>query len=90
MRPPIEASVSAFSNEIVDSDMRPRAYRLHHGLGTYLRNRYRHGGLLALFRWSRSQLAEVNHLDDLSEPILYEIWRVLRTPVPEIRGRGSE
>ena len=63
-------------------------YRLHHGLGTYIRNQFRQGGLPALFRWSRSQLSVVNHFDDLSGPILREIWRVLRTS-SESTGSGT-
>jgi len=47
-------------------------------LGMDIRNRIRHGEIPALFRWSSAQLPEKIHFDDLSGPILKEIWRVLR------------
>jgi len=52
--------------------------RLHHGLGTGIRNRFRAGSLPALLRWSCSQAPDPQHLDDMSWPILMEIWRTLR------------
>lgn len=52
---------------------------LHHGLGTLIRNRFRHGELRALLRWSRIQVrAGAGHLDDLSGPVMLEAWRVLK------------
>lgn len=51
---------------------------LHHGLGMYIRNQIRHNRLSALFRWSRTQVPEhVKHLDDVTFPILVEVWRVV-------------
>ena len=53
---------------------------MHHGLGTHIRNRHRHGELRELFLWSRSQINdEVRSLDDLSWPILVTVWTSLRS-----------
>ena len=57
--------------------------RLHHGLGTLIRNRIRAGELGALVRWSRDQTgAEARSFDDLSWPILVAVWTALR-PSPD-------
>lgn len=59
---------------------RERVISLHRTLGRWIRNRYRSGEFVALFRWSRSQLPDhLRSMDDLSEPILVEIWRILRS-----------
>jgi len=53
--------------------------RLHFGLGTWIRNQMRHGKMKALLRWSRTQVPERPHFDDLSWPILVEVWKTLRS-----------
>lgn len=54
-------------------------FHLHFGLGTYIRNQIRQGEFPALFRWSQTQLPElIGDLDDLTEPILLEIWRLVQ------------
>ncbi|HEX3755269.1 MAG TPA: hypothetical protein VHV26_09355, partial [Rhizomicrobium sp.] len=54
--------------------------RLHHGVGTRVRNDFRGNKLPALRRWAHSQLPESSALsfDALSYPILAEIWRALK------------
>jgi hypothetical protein len=53
--------------------------RLHHGLGTRIRNRIRHNELKALFRWSRAQVpGGLGHLDHLAWPIVEEVWNQLQ------------
>ena len=55
--------------------------RLHHGFGTYIRNQIRAGELRALFRWSRTQVpVDVRHFDDVTWPIVMEVWRTVKAP----------
>ena len=59
---------------------RNHVIRLHHGLGTLIRNRFRAGELRALFLWSRSQTSDEDRsLDGLSWPILVAVWTILRS-----------
>ena len=59
---------------------REQVISLHFTLGMWIRNRYRSGEFAALFRWSRSQLPDdLRSMDDLSEPILLEIWSILQS-----------
>lgn len=69
---------------------RDHLFQLHHGLGTFIRNRHRAGELKALFRWSRGQTdAEARSLDDLSWPILVAVWTALRlSPEEEVAVCG--
>jgi hypothetical protein len=64
---------------------------LHHGFGMGVRNEIRAGGLWALFRWSQTQVPhDVHHFDNVTWPIIYEVWKTLRlsvVPTPgQIRG----
>lgn len=56
--------------------------QLHHGLGTGIRNQFRHNKIPALFKWSKSQTPDAKHLDDFSMPVIAEIWKTLRA-MPE-------
>src|SRR5215471_6092949 len=57
----------------------PAGSDFHFGLGTWIRNQMRHGKMKSLLRWSRTQLPERHHFDDLSWPILVEVWKTLRS-----------
>ena len=60
--------------------------RLHMGLGMAIRNRIRAGALQALFRWSHSQVPDdVRHFDDVTWPIVLEVWRTVRIPAGPTR-----
>jgi hypothetical protein len=52
--------------------------RLHHGLGTRIRNMIRSGELTALLSWSSAQAPGKASLDDKAWPILLEVWKTLR------------
>jgi hypothetical protein len=57
--------------------------RLHFGLGMYIRNQIRQGRLPALFRWSQTQVpGHMRHFDDVTFPILVEVWKLVNTPPP--------
>jgi hypothetical protein len=60
-----------------------RVNRLHFGLGMYIRNQHRQGGLTTLFRWARTQISEEEiSLDSSSWPILLEVWKRARSTAP--------
>ena len=72
----IIAGLPTDSRQYIANLAEDQVIRLHHGLGTYIRNQYRHGRFRALFRWAGTQMpAEEKHLDSLSWPILLEVWK---------------
>jgi hypothetical protein len=59
--------------------------RLHHGLGTWVRNLIRSNEIGALSLWSRSQVpGGVKHFDDLSGPIIHAIREALRSSESDV------
>lgn len=53
--------------------------RLHHGLGTVIRNKFRQNQCPALLKWSRGTYPNGKaHFDDLSMPVLLAIWKIVK------------
>ena len=76
--------LSAEDRAFIASFSEDKIIRLHHGLGTYIRNANRGGRFGALFRWAETQLGtERRSFDALSWPILVEVWRALQGRRPD-------
>jgi hypothetical protein len=67
---------------------------LHHGLGTAIRNKFRHNRAIFLFRWAQKRVPKgTRHIDEFTTPVIEEIWKTLRA-MPEYKDleavkRGS-
>jgi hypothetical protein len=81
LSPDARTSIAALPEE--------RVIKLHFGLGAYIRNQIRQGGLRALYRWSRTQVPEdVKHFDSVTWPIVVEVWRAVKSSSNAISAKS--